>query len=262
MTSLAQMRLPAQAAGTRTFASNQNSFMNGTNANYIDYMYAQWQKDPSSVHASWNAYFSAEEGGASVSFQAPPTLGQTPVDNQLSQLLQQLQGASLGGTVSGADSVRVADESIRLTMLLRAFMTHGHLVADIDPLKLREVYKDSPSLAKKFRFPDEGMVSILDPAAYGFTEQDMDKEIHYSNPYKGTILKQKSKWKLRDLIEAYRNAYCGKIGVEFMHIEDREVCNWMRERFEEIQYHTPEKDKKMHMYERLNCAHQWGNFMS
>jgi 2-oxoglutarate dehydrogenase E1 component len=47
-----------------------------------------------------------------------------------------------------------------------------------------------------------------------------------------------------------------------MHIEDREVCNWMRERFEEIQYHEPEKDKKIHMYERLNWAHQWGNFMS
>ena len=72
--------------------------------------------------------------------------------------------------MTGADSVRVADESIRLTMLLRAFMTHGHLVADVDPLRLREVYKDSPSLSKKFRFPDDKMLSILDPAAYGFTE--------------------------------------------------------------------------------------------
>ena len=230
MTSQTQMRLPAQAVGLKSFSS----FMNGTNANYIDYMYAQWQKDPSSVHASWNAYFAAEEGGASVSFQAPPTLGKTPVDAQLSQIIQALQGGSLGGAMSGADSVRVADESIRLTMLLRAFMTHGHLVADVDPLRLREVYKDSPSLSKKFRFPDEKMLSILDPAAYGFTEQDMDKEIHYSNPYQGAILKKKSKWKLRELIEAYRNAYCSKIGVEFMHIEDRDQCNWMRERFEDI----------------------------
>ena len=122
------------------------------------------------MHASWNAYFAAEEGGASVSFQAPPTLGKTPVDAQLSQLIQALQGGSFGGAMTGADSVRVADESIRLTMLLRAFMTHGHLVADVDPLRLKEVYKDSPSLSKKFRFPDEKMLSILDPAAYGFTE--------------------------------------------------------------------------------------------
>ena len=58
-------RLPTQAVSAKTFSS---SFMNGTNANYIDYMYAQWQKDPSSVHASWNAYFAAEEGGASNTF--------------------------------------------------------------------------------------------------------------------------------------------------------------------------------------------------
>ena len=49
------------------FAHNDN-FMSGANANYIDYMYSQWQKDPSSVHPSWNAYFAGEEGGASASF--------------------------------------------------------------------------------------------------------------------------------------------------------------------------------------------------
>ena len=63
-------------------------------------------------------------------------------------------------------------------MLLRAFMTHGHLVADIDPLNLKEHYKDSPSLAKKFHFPDEKLLSLLDPASYGFTEADMNREFH------------------------------------------------------------------------------------
>jgi len=61
-------------------------------------------------------------------------------------------------------------------MLLRAFQTHGHLLSDIDPLKLKEVYKDSPSLSKKFRFPDQSLISMLDPASYGFTEADMDRE--------------------------------------------------------------------------------------
>jgi len=35
--------------------------MHGSNANYIDHMYSQWQKDPNSVHASWHAYFSGGE---------------------------------------------------------------------------------------------------------------------------------------------------------------------------------------------------------
>jgi len=55
----------------RTFSAPSDNFMTGQNANYIDYMYSQWEKDPSSVHASWNAYFS----GGDASFATPPTLG-------------------------------------------------------------------------------------------------------------------------------------------------------------------------------------------
>jgi len=29
----------------------------------------------------------------------------------------------------------------------------GHLLADLDPLKLREVYKDAKTFSAKFRFP-------------------------------------------------------------------------------------------------------------
>ena len=104
------------------------------------------------------------------------------------------------GSGNSADESRVSDESIRLTMFLRAFMTHGHLVADVDPLKLRDVYKDSPSLAKKFRFPDASLNKLLDPASYGFTNEDMEREFYYNNPYDGAILQQKSKWKLKELI--------------------------------------------------------------
>ena len=67
---------------------------------------------------------------------------------------------------------------VRVQIMLRAFMTHGHLVADIDPLKLKEVYKESPSLAKKFRFPDSKLLSLLEPSTYGFTEADMDREFN------------------------------------------------------------------------------------
>ena len=73
-------------------------------------------------------------------------------------------------------------------MLLRAYMTHGHLLSDIDPLKLKEVYRDSPSLSKKFRFPDENLVKMLDPASYGFTQADMDREFHIEMPFGSTIV--------------------------------------------------------------------------
>ena len=147
-------------AQTRMFSSKDN-FMSGANANYIDYMYSQWQQDPSSVHASWNAYFTTTENGGS--FDLPPTLGQTSVgmDPQIQQLVSALSQGT--GTASSADVARAQDESVRLTMLLRAFMTHGHFTADIDPLELAKHYKDSASLQKKYRFPDETLLQKLDP---------------------------------------------------------------------------------------------------
>lgn len=36
-----------------------------------------------------------------------------------------------------------------------------------------------------------------------------------------------------------------------MHIQDREVCNWIREKFESLQYREPTEKERCHMYERL-----------
>ena len=38
---------------------------------YLDEMYESWCRDPTSVHASWNAYFSGS------TYTAPPTVGNT-----------------------------------------------------------------------------------------------------------------------------------------------------------------------------------------
>lgn len=41
---------------------------------------------------------------------------------------------------------------------------------------------------------------------------------------------------LREVLARLREAYCGTIGFEYMHIPDREHCFWLRERIE-----TPEE---------------------
>lgn len=50
----------------------------------------------------------------------------------------------------------------------------------------------------------------------------MDREFYVDAPELAGLLRKKKNWKLRELIDAYTNAYCGKIGVEYMHILDRE----------------------------------------
>ena len=55
-------------------------------------------------------------------------------------------------------------------LLLRAFMTHGHMLADVDPLQLYQTYKHFSTFAHKFKIPEDKLKSLVDYKTYGFTE--------------------------------------------------------------------------------------------
>jgi 2-oxoglutarate dehydrogenase E1 component len=240
---------------TQRSFSNE-SFLSGGSANYIDHMHEQWQKDPSSVHASWHAYFSG------ASFEAPPTLGKAPGQGQLDEILSLLKSGGGSGGVSSVAAERAAKESVQLAALLNAFETVGHLVADLDPLKIQEVYKDNDNLMGKFKVADQHLRDRLDYKHYGFTEADLDREFNIELPHASSILQQKRVWKLRDVIEAYKTAYCGKVGVEFSHIPDKDIQDWIRVNFEGIQFNRMNDKEKLHLYDRLNWAHDFGTFLT
>lgn len=57
-------------------------------------------------------------------------------------------------------SGQTIQESMRLLLLVRAYQVNGHMKAKLDPLNL----------------DDRKMPMELDPALYGFTEADLDRE--------------------------------------------------------------------------------------
>jgi 2-oxoglutarate dehydrogenase complex dehydrogenase (E1) component-like enzyme len=102
-------------------------------------------------------------------------------------------------------------------------MTHGHFAADLDPLNILKTLKDSnPDIGNKYKVPSEKLKELINYKTYGFTESDLEREFYIDAPELAGLLSKKKNWKLKELIEAYKNAYCGKIGVEYMHIAERE----------------------------------------
>ena len=51
--------------------AQQESHVSATAGTYLEEMYEAWARDPSSVHASWDAYFRGAQ------YQAPPGVGMT-----------------------------------------------------------------------------------------------------------------------------------------------------------------------------------------
>lgn len=63
-------------------------------------------------------------------------------------------------------------------------------------------------------------------------EQDLDRQFYIDVPEWGGMLRMKKNWTLRELLESLKKAYCGKIGVEYMHIPYKGEQMFLRDRIE------------------------------
>lgn len=131
------------------------------------------------------------------------------------------------------------DKQMQVATLIRVHRVRGHLIADIDPLRWKEP-----------KMPVE-----LDPATYGLTIWDLEREFLTGGV--GGV----SKMTLGDLLGVLRDAYCRTIGVEYMHIQDTEEQRWVQSHFEGVEFQLS-KDEKYRVLERLNAAEAFEKFLA
>merc|ERR1711963_1126647 len=185
----------------------QESFLSGSSGSYVEDMYEAWAHDPSSVHASWDAYF---RGGA---YQAPPSLGNTTHPNEIA--LASLGGA-LPGVGGGAPSAEIIDAHLAVQGTIRSYQVRGHLAAQIDPLGLNNM--------------DSEKARNMIIRSVKVDEKDLDKE--FQLPQTTWIGGDQKTLPLREIINRMENVYCKSIGAEYMHINNLDQINWIRQKLE------------------------------
>jgi 2-oxoglutarate dehydrogenase E1 component len=206
----------SQTAAESNELLERSSFLFGANAAFIEALYARYQENPDAVEPSWRQYFAElDEQGLS-----PTQLGRGPAwrrDAKLQlengEVVSALTGqwqAKKNGAVSEHDLQAAAQESVRAIQLIRAYRVIGHLAADLDPLKLNP----RPPLPQ------------LDPNFYGFHEGTLDKPVFIDG-----VLGLETATP-RQMVEMLKRTYCGRIGYEFMHINDPEQKDWLQRRIE------------------------------
>lgn len=223
-----------------------DSFLQGNAANYIDEMYVAWKRDPSSVHVSWQSYFrNVEEGSMPISqaFQPPPTLVPPPAGG-----LPQYAPPPVAG-----NSVDLSNH-LKVQLLVRAYQARGHHKAKIDPLAIRGEREDGDSYSK----PKE-----LELSYYGFSEADLDKEFSLGP---GILPRFKTDSRqtmtLREIIDACEKIYSSSYGIEYIHIPDRGLCEWIRDRFEIPQPYKYSVDEKRRILDRLIWSSSFEIFLA
>ncbi|MDB5465544.1 MAG: sucA [Phenylobacterium sp.] len=215
----------ADDSGRLNQVLTETSFLYGGNAAFVEELYAKWANDPSSVEASWQAFFASlrdPAGDAQKAAQEPawtPRQAPEPRPEWLSALdgMWPAVEAKLGKAISAKtpdaspDAVRRATlDSLRAIMMIRAYRMRGHLAANLDPL----------GIADK---PD---TSELDPAAYGFVPEDYDRPV-----FLDFVLGLETS-SIREIVSILRRTYCGTVGVQYMHISDPNEKAWLQQRIE------------------------------
>ena len=208
-----------------------SSFMQGHNAVYLEQMYARYANDPNAVDEAWQDFF-RQLGDAELDVKAEatgPSWARTdwpPMPND--DLTASLTGEWAEPEVKGAGDkikkkaaekgVEVSDDmikravldSIRALMIIRAYRIRGHLIADVDPLGMR----------------DQTPHPELDPKSYGFADGDMDRPIFIDKVLGLEIAT------MRQIMDIVRRTYCGTFALQYMHISDPEQAGWLKERIE------------------------------
>ena len=194
---------PAPSLLARSFSSE---FLTGVNNAYLEEMYELWQKDPSSIHKSWDVYFRT---------------------GQSAHIPNSNSGVVTNVDVAGGDSNSQISTDFRVMSLIRAYRSRGHEVAKLNPLD------DAP---------DDGLLSIEN---FGFSEADRDMPIENLSAM-GLVedarllhvaddsANKDGTTTLGELVDFLKKTYTGEAAYEISHINDPIKSTWLKERVEII----------------------------
>ncbi|WP_333605555.1 2-oxoglutarate dehydrogenase E1 component [Novosphingobium sp.] len=134
------------------------------------------------------------------------------------------KAAAKGGKIDQSRIDEAAADAVRAMMLIRTYRVRGHLAADLDPLGLNQ----------------RQLPADLTPEYHGFIGAAQDRAVYVG----GTLGLE---WAtVREIVQILRANYCGKVGLEYMHISDTDERRFLQDRMEgadkEIEF-TPEGKK-------------------
>lgn len=206
--------------------------MTNYSLDYIDDLYVQYVRDPSSVSETWRKYFEQFLVVSETSTQKKSNGKAIPAHAGSGR-------ESTAATSEMDEALWLSRIQDRVNNLVREYRVRGHLVANLDPLGLYR--PDTPELS---------------PEVYGLSQEDLRRPFHSAaveNVIGGT---------LDAILTRLRNTYCRSIGAQFMHINRRSIRDWLQRRMETTENRLElSHDVQRRIYARLADASIFEEFV-
>ena len=194
-----------------------SSHLTAANAGWLEALYEEWLREPGAVEPRWADWFAA----------LPRT-----------ELAPDAVRAAFAPGGRGPERAMTLEEHLRIVrqshvhQLIDAHRALGHLVADVDPLGLREIP----------RIPE------LEPLFYGLTATDLESVFDDLPP----ALQGR---RLDAVVAGLREIYCGTFAAEYVHVADSAELHWIRDRLEgQPGDRRPAPESRIRLLRRITAA--------
>jgi 2-oxoglutarate dehydrogenase E1 component len=186
------------------------------NAAYLERLLEELDRDPAGVAPGWREYFNGD--------------GQSIADRQFRLRRHSVFNPPVPATRETLNSaIRLQDA---VDQLIRAYRVRGHLVAKLDPLGQEPI--ERPELKLE---------------THGLTESDLDR------PFSTKSIGGPQTQSLREILRRLQSTYCRFIGVQFMHIDEPDVRDWLAQRMEETENRLQlSRDEQLRILTKLTDA--------
>ncbi|MDC1052933.1 2-oxoglutarate dehydrogenase E1 component [Candidatus Pelagibacter sp.] len=209
-------------SSSKNLEYEKTSFLNKSNNAFIERMYLKFINKEADLPESWRDYFEGigdELNIIAKEINGPswgPKKNKVDID-ELQKKIDQKENNLEDNLVDKSEKFNYQllansnKDSISAVSLIRAYRLRGHLLANLDPLGMRE----------------SDYLDELHPEFYGFKKENYDKKIFLN----GVINRKDAT--IKEILKFLKKTYCGNVGYEFMHISNPDERKWFRDRIEQ-----------------------------
>jgi len=181
----------------------QESYLQGSNAVFIEELYGQYLRDEESVDENWRSWFAELKNGS-----LTPDQDHLAIQAQMkSAVMNKGNGANVN--VSTAQHEHQVKQ-VSVLQLINAYRFKGHRRAKLDPLGLTQ--KDP--------------VRDLTLEGHDLSETDLDTVFNTGSLFGVDEIP------LREILDRLEKTYCGTLASEYMYIENLAQKRWIQEHLE------------------------------
>ena len=210
------------------------SFLNAAHSQLIEDLYQQYLKFPDSLEPSWKSFFQGfdfalENYGDEENVQYV----QAPAQN--APAVQQMTQAATNGEVP--EHIK---KEFKVVNLIEAYRTRGHLFTQTNPVRQRRHYTPT-----------------LDIENFGLSSADLNTKFNCALE---TGMKEPAT--LKEIVAHLENIYCDSIGVEYMHINNVEEKDFIKQWLQVNENHPVlSSNEKTEILLKLNQAVAFENYL-